>query len=190
MSLLILGLVVFLGIHIVPAVPGLRASIVDRLSKRGYLIVFSVVSLVGLVLLVLGLGRAPFVPLYEPPAWGRPLAMLLMLPALYLFLSNPLGAAPSSAKALTANPMSWGIVVWSVAHLFANGDQAHVVFFVAMLIYSVVSMTSANRRGAQPKLAVRPPFKKEVVFVAIVLLVYAGIIWLHPFFTGMPVIHK
>lgn len=188
MELLLVGLILFICLHLIPVSPELRTRLVAKLGDGPYKGIFSVLSLVSIVAIVIGLKNAPFVALYNPPAWGRPLALLLMLPALYLFFSTSIGPAPSTAKVITAHPMSWGVIVWSAAHLLANGDLAHVMLFVSMGIYSAVSIVSGNARGIVPKLNSRPAAKSELVFIGVVVLVYIFIVFLHPYFTGMSVV--
>lgn len=185
MLILVFGLVMFLALHLIPCAPAIKATLVERLSSKGYVIAFNLLSLLSLVFIVIGLKRTDFIELYQPPAVGRSIALMLMLPAVYLFFSNSVGPAPSSAQAWTAHPMNWGIVVWSIAHLLANGDLAHVLLFCTFGLYSVVSMISANARGAKPKRQQRPPLAQEGVFLVIVVLVYAAIMWAHVYFTGV-----
>jgi len=184
-TLLITGLVLFFVLHLIPCAPDVKSRLIAKTSATGYRIAFNLLSVVAIILVVAGLKRVDFVELYQPPVWGRSLALILMLPAIYLFFSNSVGPAPSSAQAVTAHPMNWGIVVWSIAHLLANGDLAHVMLFVTFGVFSVVSMVSANARGAKPKREQRPPFKQEAVFLLIVVFVYAGLLWAHPYFTGV-----
>ncbi len=186
MTLLIAGLAVFILIHLVPCIPLLRKRIVSTLGESSYKGVFSVLSVVGVVLIVAGLKRAETIPLYDPPVWGRPVTYLLVFFAVYLFLSSPVGSAPSSAKYWTAHPLSWGVFCWSVGHLLSNGDKAHVILFCSLLVYSMVNMYSGNLRGQKPAIDQRPPLISELVFVVIVALVYAGLFWGHRYFTGMP----
>jgi len=188
MILLIAGLVLFVLIHLVPIIPGLKVRIVESISSGRYMLVFSLISIISLALIVFGLKAAPFVPLYDPPTWGRTLALVMMLPAIYLFASNGVGNAPSSAQAFTAHPMNLGVIVWATAHLFANGDLAHVLLFATFAGFSVISIVSANTRGAKPKRDKRPPLIMELVFITIIACVYALLMWAHPLFTGMPLI--
>ncbi len=185
MGLLVAGLFLFIVLHLIPVFTGVRTSLIGKTGPGLYKGLFSVLSIVSIVLIVYGLKSAAFVPLYDPPGWGRFVAMLLMLPALYLFFSTSMGPAPSSAKVVSAHPMSWGVIVWSIAHLLANGDVAHVTLFSGMGLYSVVSIVSGNARGMVPSLASRPPIKAEAGFVAVVVLVYLAIIFLHPYITGV-----
>ena len=188
MNLLIIGLIIFLLLHFIPSFPSLREKLRQALTPKGYKILFSVLSLLGIVLIVFGLKQAPFIELYKPPAWGRHLAMLLMFPAIYCFFSTSLGPAPSSLKVYTANPLNWGVALWAGSHLFANGDVAHVMLFASLLIFSLISIVTSNQRGMQPSLKVRPPLTLELGFVLVVFLMYAVLIWAHVYITGMPLI--
>lgn len=190
MKLLISGLILFFATHLIPSFQGFRANLVDRLTPMGYRVLFSLLSIASIVLIVYGLKGAEFQPLYEPPGWGRHAAMLIMLPAVYLFLSNPIGPAPSSAKAITAHPLNWGIILWATGHLLANGDLAHVLLFGAFWLFSAISIVSGNLRGQKPALERRPPLAAEAVFVVVVVAVYGLLIWGHGYFTGMPLINS
>jgi uncharacterized membrane protein len=188
LKLLISGLLLFFLTHLIPFFQGFRDTLIDKTNITGYRVVFSLLSIISIVLVVYGLKAAEFTPLYDPPSWGRHTAMLLMLPAIYLFLSNPIGPAPSSAKALTAHPLNWGVILWASGHLLANGDLAHVLLFLTFLIFSALSIASGNLRGQKPALAERPPLRTEAVFLLIVLIVYGFLVWGHGYFTGMPLI--
>jgi len=188
MEMLIAGLFCFFLIHLIPSFPQSRQYLIDRVGGGVYKVGFSLISLIGLVLIVYGLKAASFEPVYEPPSWGRQVNMLMMLPALYLFFSTSLGPAPSSAKVFSAHPMNWGVVVWSVGHLLANGDKAHVLLFGSFLVFSVISIVTGNARGMKPALQTRPAFMQETVFMLVVVLVYLGLFAGHRFFTGMPLV--
>lgn len=186
MALLVLGLIIFVLSHLIPCFPDRRTQLIDRFGAGGYKGLFSLISSLGLVLIVLGLMQADFVELYQPATWTKHVTFLLMYIALYLFFSTSVGPAPSTAKTLTAHPMSWGVVVWSVAHLLSNGDLAHVLLFSGFLIYSFISIISGNRRGLKPALTSRPKLQAELTFMGIVLLIYVVLMWAHRYFTGMP----
>ncbi len=188
MTLLIFGLLLFIGTHLIPAFPKLRGNCIHKLKPSGYNAVFSIFSLISIVLIVFGLKQAPFETLYDPPSWGRHLNMLMMLLALYLFASNTVGTSPSSVKVFTAFPISWGVIIWSIGHLFANGDLARVILFGSFLVYSIISIISGKARGLKPVATERPPLQQEAVFVVIVVIVYVVLFWAHGYFTGMPLI--
>lgn len=188
MSMLIAGLAIFILIHLVPCFPATRGSIIEKAGAGPYRGMFSLVSLLGIVLVVMGLKSTETVALYDPPAWGRHVTYLLVFVAVYLFLSNPIGPAPSSAKYWTAHPLSWGVICWAVGHLLSNGDRAHVILFAALLLYSMVSMYSGNLRGQKPALDKRPSIVAELGFIAVVAVVYFALFRGHRYFTGMPLV--
>jgi len=188
MNFLTTGIGVFILIHLVPSMPVLREAIVSRVGANPYKGLFSLLSLAGLILIVVGLRRSEFVPLYDPPVWGRTVTFILVFVAIYLFLSSQSGRVPSSARYWTAHPLSWGVVFWSAGHLLSNGDNAHVVLFGAFLLFGLIGIYSGNRRGQKPAADTRPAMVVEIVFIAVVAAVYVGLIWAHRFFTGMPLL--
>lgn len=84
MALLVVGLVLFIGIHSLPSFIGLRNALVRRLTFNGYQGLFSLIALAGLLLIIVGKARADFIPLWDPPNRGRHAAMALMPPAFIL----------------------------------------------------------------------------------------------------------
>jgi uncharacterized membrane protein len=144
-ELLIIGLVVFFGIHLVPAAPRLKESIVGRLGGHGWRGVMALVAIAGFAMIVTGWQRAPFVPVYSPPAWGHWLPRLLMLPVLTLLAAAYI---PSGVKRVTRHPMLWATVIWAISHLFANGDLRSLLLFGSFGVWALFDMWSANRRGA------------------------------------------
>ncbi|MCV6614340.1 MAG: NnrU family protein [Cellvibrionaceae bacterium] len=187
MDMLILGLALFLATHLLPSVPSLRNAIFNKLGPLPYKGLYTIITLAGLVLMIKGLMIAPFQALYDPPSWGRHLAMLLMLPAVYLFLSNTAAPLPSSAKAITAFPTSWSVLFWATAHLLANGDVAHTLLFTGLGAFAVISIISGRARGAKPQ-AQRPPQLHEAITLGLTIVIYGALVWGHVHFTGMPLI--
>jgi uncharacterized membrane protein len=146
MAMMIVGLLLMLGIHSVKVVaPGWRRAAIARLGEGSYRGVYSVVSLVGLVLVVWGFARAREAPVsvYTPPGWGRHVAMALMMPALILVFASVFPAR--GIKRFVAHPLLSATALWALAHLFANGDLAGVVLFGAILAWAVTD------RLAQPR---------------------------------------
>lgn len=188
MNMLMAGLAIFILIHLVPSAPAIRSAMMTKFGDGPYKGLFSLLSLLGLVLIVLGLKSAETIALYDPPTWGRPITYLLVFIALYLVLSNSTGPMPSSAKTWTAHPMSWGVALWAVGHLLSNGDQAHVILFGAMLGYSLFTIFSGNLRGQKPALDKRPSLITELLFIVAVVVIYIGLFWGHRYFTGMPLV--
>ena len=103
MTLLIIGIVVFLGIHTLPTIPGLRDRLISRFGENGYKAFFSLLSIAGFVLLVWGFARAPVIQVWTPPDWTRWVAIVLMLPA-FIFLVA--AYVPGEIKAKLKHPFS------------------------------------------------------------------------------------
>lgn len=176
MTLLILGLVIFLGIHSVSIVaPAWRdaqfAARGEAVWKGGY----SLISAVGLVLIVVGYGLARQMPvvLYTPPVWTRHLALLLMLPVFPLFVS---AYFPGRIQTAAKHPMLLAVKIWATAHLIANGTLADVLLFGAFLAWAVADRISVKRRPPRPlRTAPRRPVNDAIALV-VGLAVYAALL--------------
>jgi uncharacterized membrane protein len=147
MELLILGLVLFLGAHSVRIfAEGWRTRQVARLGPNGWKSLYSVLSLIGLVLIVWGYGQARLTPiaLWIPSVGMRHLASLLTLASFILLAA---AYVPRNAiKARIGHPMVVGVKVWALAHLLANHTLADVVLFGSFLIWAVLDFRAARAR--------------------------------------------
>lgn len=144
--LLILGLVMFLGMHLTREL-GLRDGLMARFPSKGaYMGAYSVITLAGFVLIVWGKSSADFTMLWQPEFDQRWVSYFLMLPALILVVA---GNFPMSVMRWNIrNPMMLGTVLWSVAHLWSNGDLASVVLFASIGIWAAIkffSLWSVNK---------------------------------------------
>ena len=144
---LILGLVLFLGIHSGRIVAGdWRDAQVARLGLLQWKGVYALVSALGLGLIIWGYGlaRAEPVVLWLPPVWTRHVAALLTVPAFILLVAAYLPG--SQIKARIGHPMVAGVKIWALAHLLANGSLADAILFGAFLVWAVASFASSRRR--------------------------------------------
>jgi uncharacterized membrane protein len=147
MTVLILGLLIFLGAHSVRMVAEpWRAAQIARLGQNGWKGLFALVSAIGLVLVVWGYGMARGHPivLWTPPTWARHVAALLTVPAFILLAAAYVPG--NRIKAVLGHPMVAGVKIWALAHLLANGTLAAVVLFGAFLIWAIADFASARRR--------------------------------------------
>lgn len=147
MSVLIAGLVLFLGLHSLRIfADGWRNAQLARLGEKRWKGLFALASLVGFVLIVYGFGLARQSPLvlYAPPVWARHVAALLMLPAFILIVAGNMRG--TKMKAAVGHPMVLGTKVWAFGHLLANGTLADVVLFGSFLVWAIVDYASARRR--------------------------------------------
>ena len=156
MTLLILGLLVFLGVHSLRIVaPTWRDAQRTRLGENAWKGLYSVASLVGFVLIAWGYGQARQQPvvLWAPPVAARHLAGVLTLIAFVMVAASQVGGNAIQAK--LQHPMLLGTKVWAFAHLLANGSLADVLLFGGFLVWAVLCFRSARQRG-RVQVTVRP----------------------------------
>ncbi len=190
MALLIIGLLVFLGMHLLPSLaPGLRAAAVARIGELPWKGLLALLSLAGFVLIVMGFGEARQAPvlLYSPPAWARHIAHLLTLVAFVLLLAPYLGR--NHFRARFGHPMVLGAKAWALAHLLSNGALHDVVLFGSFLAWAVLAFVLLRRRDRMTGRApIQPTWSATalaVVVGAVAWFVFAR--WLHPMWIGVPV---
>ncbi|MBW3508815.1 MULTISPECIES: NnrU family protein [Janthinobacterium] len=147
MTVLILGLLLFLGLHSVRILAdGWRGAQLARLGEKRWKGLYSLVAFAGLGLIIWGYALARQQPqvLWTPPMGLRQATALLMLFSLILLAA---ANVPSNRiKTLVHHPMLLGTQLWAVAHLLANGNVADVLLFGGFLVWSLVDMYSAVRR--------------------------------------------
>ncbi|WP_137917571.1 NnrU family protein [Hydrogenophaga sp. 2FB] len=190
MTWLIVGLVLFLGVHSVSIVaPRGRNALALRVGENTYKGVYVLVSFVGLALIVWGYGLARQAPvqLYTPPAALRHLALLLMLPVFVLLIAAYL---PGRIQRAARHPMLLSVKCWALAHLLANGTLADVLLFGGFLAWAVADRISVKRRAAAGLLRSPPALPgsgaNDVIAVVGGLAIYAVFLgWAHAWLLGV-----
>ncbi|MCK7594183.1 NnrU family protein [Pseudomarimonas salicorniae] len=191
MALLVAGLVIFLGLHLLPLLaPGLRASAAARLGEGPWKGAFALLSLVGFALLVVGYGEArqgAVTLLYAPPVWTRHLAYLLTLVAFILLLAPYTGR--NHFRARFGHPMVLGAKSWALAHLLANGFLHDLLLFGGFLAWGVLSFILLRRRDrALGRAPVTPNWGSTLVTIlAGGVAWFAFAKWLHPMWIGVAI---
>ena len=189
MALLIGGLALFIAAHLVPTRPSLRAGLVGRLGSGLYRGLFSVVSIAGLVLIVLGYGHMQGLAsgnpqLWVPAAWIKHVVFLLMIPATILLVA---AYVPSRIRSAVGHPMLAAIKIWAFAHLLANGDLASALLFGSLLGFAVYDRISVARRPSPGPLGdARGGAMHDILVLAVGLALYSLILfWGHAKLTGV-----
>ena len=191
MTALILGLIIFLGVHLVPTSPPGRDGLIAKLGVGGYKIGFAVASLIGFVLIVQGMGSVHHTPadpqLWTPPTWMRHLAFALMLPAFILLVA---AYVPSHIRDKAKHPMLAAVKFWALAHLLANGDLAGLILFGSFLAWAVYDRISVKKRGALGPLGDRHGgVVNDIIVVVVGILLYLAMFrWGHALLIGVPLI--
>jgi uncharacterized membrane protein len=180
MSTLILGLIIFLGVHSVSIVaPAWRDAMAQRLGLAGWQIAYALVSLLGFYLIVRGYSLARLSPtvLYVPPVGLRHVAALLMLPVFPLLFATYL---PGRIRDVAKHPMLVATKFWALAHLLANGMLADVLLFGAVLAWAVADRISLGKRSQRPIRTAPRGRWNDVAAVALGLVAYVVFVrWLH-----------
>ncbi|MBW9062777.1 NnrU family protein [Rhizobium herbae] len=189
MTLLLLGIVIFLGMHLVRVVaPGLRASVIERQGKGAWLGIYTAISLVGLLLIIYGFGEARAVTgvLYTPPVFLTHISLLLMLLA---FICLAAGFLPAGRIAVAVkHPQVLSIKIWALAHLLANGETSSVLLFGSFLAWAVILRISLKRRerAGEKVLPVFRSTSNDLLAVVIGAVAYGLFIWrLHEWLIGV-----
>lgn len=190
LGLLILGLLVFLGVHTLTTLRDTRAALIGRLGESGYKGLYSLVSFAGLALIVWGYARyraTGWIDVWYPPVAFRHITLLLMLPAVILVVASYIrGRIYTTLK----HPMLAGIKLWAAAHLLANGDLGSIVLFGSFLAWAVYDRISLKHRAD----AGAPPFPvggsgNDVIAVVVGIVAYLALAFaFHPLVIGVPVV--
>ena len=192
MAMLVCGLALFFIVHLVPMRPALRAGLVERVGAGPYRGLFSVVSIAGLVLIVLGYGQMQGLgrgnpELWTPPTWIKHVVLLLMIPALILLVA---AYVPSRIRTAVRHPMLAALAIWAFAHLLANGDLASLLLFGSFLAFAVIDRLSVTTRASPGPLgAAKGGVLHDMAVIALGLALYLLILfWGHAKLTGVPLL--
>ena len=147
MLILIIGLVLFFGPHLVPFFPVYRNSLYERLGEKRYKGGFSLITLAGLILIVVGYSRADYTDMWMPFPWSGDLALFLMPVSLTLFAAANM---KTMIRRYLRHPMALGTIVFAAVHLSANGDLASALLFGSFGFYAILSVISGEARGRVP----------------------------------------
>ena len=189
LAVMILGLVLFLGAHTLPAQRKWRRRAIAALGEGGYKIAYALVSLLGIALIVWGFGHyraTGWIDIWNPPKVLKHITVALMLPAVILVV-----AAYIRGHIYTAlkHPMLAGVKLWAAAHLLANGDLGSIILFGSFLGWAVFDRISLKRRSdaGAPAIPVGG-WGNDLIAVAVGILAYLALAFaFHPVVIGVPV---
>ena len=189
MLTLLAGLVLFLGAHSTRIyAEGWRAGTIAQIGEKKWKGVYSLVSIAGFVLIVVGYGmaRQDRSELWHlPPVWTHHLAALLVLFAFVLIAAAYVPR--NQLKATVGHPMVLGVLVWALGHLIANNTVADVLLFGSFLAWSAVDFAASRKRDAVAG-TVYPPGTASRTALAVVIGAVAWAVfafWLHRVWIGV-----
>jgi uncharacterized membrane protein len=186
MSQLLAGIIIFLGVHSISIVnEPWRNKMAERLGVWTWKGVYSIIALVGLILIIRGYGEAltEVVELYYTPVWLQHISLILLIPVFPLLIG---AYVPGRIKATVEHPMLLATKLWAAAHLLANGALADVVLFGSFLLWVFADLLSVSKR--QPRQIPGAPPSKFNDWIAIVVglaLYLAFLLWLHELLFGV-----
>lgn len=153
--------VLFLITHRVPTIPFIRAQLIDGLGERGFMIIYSSLSLVIMIWWIVAAGRAPYVELWEVASWQYWAPNIIMpfvciIIAFSIAAPNPLsigGSQPDTFDpdhpgfaGIMRHGLLWALALWSGSHIIPNGNLAHVLLFGSFFVFSLYGMRMIDRR--------------------------------------------
>jgi uncharacterized membrane protein len=183
MIVLILGMLLWSGTHLVPSVAqSFRASLIESLDAQKYQGLFALAILVSLVLIIFGWRSTAPVPAYAVPSWGRIAANLLVFVGLVLFIAS---GVPTNIKRIIRHPQLFGVVAWSAGHLLANGEWRSLVLFGGMALWALTAMATINRRDGAWQRLEPTPLSGDLKPVLGAAVVYGLLLFAHPYLSGV-----
>lgn len=187
---MILGLVLFFGVHTLTTRRELRARFIASMGEGGYKIFYSLASVAGLALIAWGFGayRATgWIDVWNPPKAFKHITVALMLPAVILVVASYLrGRIYTTLK----HPMLTGVKLWAAAHLLANGDLGSIILFGSFLAWAVFDRISLKHRSdaGAPPIPVGGP-GNDLIAIAVGVVAYLALAFaFHPVVIGVPVV--
>jgi uncharacterized membrane protein len=195
LTIMILGLVLFLGAHTLTTRRAARASLVASMGEGGYKIAYSLVSIAGIALIAYGFSvyrAAGYIDVWEgsvsPGVLGglKHTTVALMLPASILLVAAYLrGRIYTAVK----HPMLTAVKLWAAGHLLANGDLGSIILFGSFLAWAVYDRISLKHRtdAGAPPIPVGGVTNDLIAVVAGVVAYLALAFTFHPVVIGVPV---
>jgi uncharacterized membrane protein len=189
MTLLILGIAIFLGVHSLASFRETRARLIERYGLSRYKTVYSLVAAIGLGLIIFGFGSyraAGMIQLWSPPPWTRHIAMPLVWFAFVALASGR--APPSRIRGWLRHPMLVGVKSWALAHLLVNGDIGGMVLFGSFLAWAVYDRIAVKKRGDMGAERLNTFTRGDAIAVGAGTAVYVLVLLLHPWLFGVSVL--
>jgi uncharacterized membrane protein len=190
---LVLGLVVFIGCHIVTRMQDMRAGLIKKWGESTYRAIYSVVAVSGLVLIIYGFvsyRASGMIPVWNTPRWMPHLVIPLMWVSFILLAAAYL---PGKIKAKAKHPMLLAVKIWAFTHLLANGDLGSILLFGAFLGWAVYARIALKRAGAVEGVPgnqiIAGSAKNDAIAIVVgSVATVAMVVWLHKLLIGVAII--
>ncbi len=179
---LLLGIVIFYGVHAVPS-SNLKNKLVQSWGEQPYMGAFSLLAGLGLGLMIYGKSIAAFTEVWQPIAGAQWLPIILMWPASILIAW---AYVPCNMKAKLRHPMLLGILLFSISHLFANGDLATILLVGSFGVFAGLNILAVNRRSGKSEQKPKA-VGWDILGIVMGTVVYALVFKFHHIIVGVAV---
>ena len=188
LALEILGLIVLLGVHVFVTMRDRRVALVSRIGEWPYRGLFSLASIVGILLIAYGFAAyraAGMITVWNPPSWTRHIVELLMWPASIMVAAAYI---PGNIKRVLKHPMLAGVKTWAFAHLCANGDLGGMILFGSVLAWAVYDRITLKHRTdpGGPPIPIGGT-RNDIIAIVVGTIIYLALGFVfHPVVVGVP----
>jgi uncharacterized membrane protein len=188
MALLVLGLVLFIGVHSIRVVAASwRAAQIERFGLRAWRGMFALCSILGIVFTVRGYGLARRYPV---PVWLPPAGMAhvtALLTAIAFIMMTAAYVPGNHIKRALGQPFVSGVALWAFAHLLANGTLHAMLLFLVFLVWALIETRAGRRRDREAGVVYAPgSISRDAVVIVIGLVAWAVFaFWLHGLLIGV-----
>ena len=187
MSYLIIRIILFFGTHSVSIINApWRNKVVNKIGLLPWQGFYSLVSIVGFVLIIQGYDQASqsFSIIYQSPPWLHYVAFILMIPVFPLLVAT---YSPGRINAITKHPMLAATKIWALAHLLVNGGLADVILFGSFLAWAIIDRISVKRRAPLPVAGLPSSRFNDAIAIVLGLSIYVAFIYgIHDWLFGVP----
>ena len=183
MLLLIIGLAMWSGLHLIPCIAiSFRTQVINKWGDKKYRSIFSVLVVASIVLMVFGWRSIEPIYIYNPPEWGGAITGLLVLIAFILFSA---AHSASNIKRFIRHPQLTGLVLWSIAHLLANGDNRSLILFGTLGVWAIAEIILVSNREGDWVKPGPASVKSELLMVIKGVVIFAIFLFAHPYLFGV-----
>ena len=195
MIVLIIGLVIFFGMHLVP-VTSVKSSLIERMGEKKYQGIFSMISLVGFIIIIYGFNlidtcnrmvancESDNFYLWDSFENSKEISLLLM-PICIIFLVA--SQMKSNFKKVVRHPMLIGVLIWSFVHLLSTGDLRSIILFASFGAFSIIDIIFTRKTAEQ---GISFSILNDVVVIVVGLVLYSIILYFHEYVSGLQIVER
>ena len=195
MIVLIIGLVIFFGMHLVP-VTGVKSSLIERMGEKKYQSIFSIISLVGFIIIIYGFSLIdtcnPMMAdcetdnfyLWDSFEYSKEISFLLMPISIIFIVASQM---KSNIKKVVHHPMLIGVLIWSFVHLLSTGDLRSIILFASFGAFSIIDIIFTRKTAEQ---GISFSILNDVVVIVVGLVLYSIILYFHEFVSGLQIVER